>query len=108
MRPPDVRFVDGMTRQQAWPTPASELLELLSERPTWHADAACKEHPEVDFFLEHDDANVAAARAVCDACLVKDECGQYAATFPPRDQFGIWAGLRIIDRVYGRRPDAAA
>lgn len=30
-------------------TPAGELLEILLQRPAWHADGLCREHPEVGF-----------------------------------------------------------
>jgi len=38
----------------------------------WHADAACREHPEVSFFPgQHE--STAPAKA-CAACLVRAEC----------------------------------
>lgn len=42
----------------------AELLELIHTRPAWHADAACKEYPEVNFF-PHRDKAAQAAVAVC-------------------------------------------
>ncbi len=36
----------------------------LLERPAWHADAACREHPEVDWFPERGD-DQGPAKAVC-------------------------------------------
>lgn len=71
------------------------LLELL-EPPAWHADAACKEHPEVDFFAS-DNRSIAQAKAVCRGCLVRGECQEWAG----RQEFrlaGVWGGLTQMER----------
>lgn len=63
-----------------------KLLERL--RPRWHRDAACREHPEVNFFPARGEST-GAARGVCADCLVRSECLDYAIT---NDADGIWAG----------------
>ena len=69
-----------------------EVLEVV--RPAWHADAACREHPEVSWFPERGEP-VDAARAICAGCLVIDECR--AAGIAGREQ-GIWGGLSERNR----------
>jgi WhiB family redox-sensing transcriptional regulator len=71
----------------------SELLDLLFDRPAWHADAACKEHPEVDFFPALGQS-AEPAKAVCARCLVREDClvagmAEHFGVSPP----GIWGGL---------------
>lgn len=80
----------------------SEVLELLDSRPAWHADAACLEHPEVDFFPSGrgDDA-----KAVCAGCLVRDEC--LAAALVRGEHDGIWGGTSERQRRALRRGSAA-
>ncbi|MBV8980881.1 MAG: WhiB family transcriptional regulator [Acidimicrobiia bacterium] len=84
---------------------ADELRDLVADllnRPAWHADAACKEHPEVTFF-PLSPAGARAAKAICASCSVQDECRASG-----RDEHdGIWGGVRRDDppsRKRTRRP----
>ena len=43
----------------------------------WQRDAACREHPGVEFFIERGESSE-PARAVCGRCLVRAECLDYA------------------------------
>lgn len=45
--------------------------------PEWHKDAACIEHPELDWFPERG-GSCKDARAVCQRCLVQKECLAFA------------------------------
>ena len=45
--------------------------------PAWQRDAACLEHPEVEFFPDRG-VSTAAAKAVCAGCLVREDCLAYA------------------------------
>ena len=78
-------------------TPASDLLDLAARHPDWHADAACKETPEVSFFPEQGEP-AEPAKAVCGRCLVQAECLEWAlgqgATL-----WGIWAGTTDRQRM---------
>ncbi len=74
-----------------------ELFDLVYAAPAWHADAACKEHPEVSFFPEQG-ASATPARRVCAGCLVRDECRAWAAKQDLRLS-GIWGGLSQRQRV---------
>src|SRR5438128_772574 len=51
-----------------WPTSPP-----FPARRAWHADAACKEHPEVAFFPPLGET-AEAGRVVCAGCLVSAEC----------------------------------
>jgi WhiB family transcriptional regulator, redox-sensing transcriptional regulator len=88
-------------------TTASELLDLLRTRPAWHADAACREHPEVSFFPERGEPTE-PAKAICRGCLVRDECAAFAdADFAARSH-GIWGGTSTRERRAARGRRAAA
>lgn len=74
--------------------PLAELLAWV--RPRWHADAACKEHPELNWFPERGD-QIKAEREVCAGCLVRSECaaaGEY--------EMGVWGGLGVNARKKAR------
>jgi WhiB family transcriptional regulator, redox-sensing transcriptional regulator len=64
-------------------------------QPRYAADAACREHPEVNFFPERGESS-APAKAVCAACLVNIECLTYALT--ERIEHGVWAGTSARQR----------
>ena len=84
------------------PTPPgrSELYDLLV-RPAWHADAACREHPEVNFFPGRGEP-VAPAKAICSGCLVRGECAD--AVGLSYDTYGVWGGRTEYERKALRRP----
>ena len=80
--------------------PDQSLLQQLVGRPRWHADAACREHPGVTWFPGTGDHG-REAKAVCQQCLVLDECRTWALgqDNSPCGLAGIWAGLSRQDRV---------
>ena len=70
---------------------------LALHRPLWFADAACREHPQLEFVPEREGSTEAkAAKAVCQACLVRAECLSMAM----RDGslVGVWGGLTTAQR----------
>lgn len=84
------------------PTRLSDLLELL-HRPAWMADAACREHPEVEFFPTRGQST-RPAKAVCANCLVRQECAAYAVEHnADGGSDGIWGGLTAHERRPLRR-----
>jgi len=86
---------------------ASALLDLLVwGKPAWHADAACKEHPELTWFPAVGE-DVRAAKAVCSTCLVVGECRSWSLAQGPELQ-GLWGGLSAQERKRRRRPAAQA
>lgn len=60
----------------------------LFRRPAWNADAACREHPDVNFHPERNE-DVRPAKAVCADCLVRVECLDFALEHAAT---GIWGG----------------
>lgn len=75
--------------------PAGQLLDGIARRPAWMADAACREHPEVEF---HPTAGqpTAPAKAVCGGCLTRSECLAYAQA--EGIDHGVWGGLSAQER----------
>jgi len=71
--------------------------DLLSERPAFHADALCKEHPEVNFYPERGES-ADPAKAVCARCTVQAECLAWVLEHEPAPPLGIWAGLSARQR----------
>ena len=82
-------------------TPATDLLDLI-DPPAWHADAGCREHPELSW-VDPGDAGprVRAAKAVCATCLVRAECLVTALADP--NLVGIWGGATTKERQTLRR-----
>jgi hypothetical protein len=85
--------------------------ELLTP-PSWATEAACREHPEVDFFPSSELRPTAAeraariAKAICTGCPVWRECLEAGL----EERFGIWGGLAPWERgtaTRARRGSAA-
>lgn len=76
-------------------------LSLAQLRPAWHLDAACLEHPELDWFGT-DEPTVTGCRAVCDRCLVQYQCldDAIASGLP----YGVRGGLTGGERRDLRQP----
>jgi WhiB family transcriptional regulator, redox-sensing transcriptional regulator len=69
----------------------------------WQTNARCTEvDPEI-FFPERGGSSK-SARAVCDKCLVKQDCLEYA--LKNKEQFGIWGGTSERERRKIRRERA--
>lgn len=77
-------------------TTAADLLDLLLSRPAWMADAACREHPELDFFPSRGQTRLTDLRDVCRGCLVRTECLDFS--IDSREMFGVWGGLSERER----------
>ena len=91
---PDVIHPDGCSDENG---DAGSLLDMVYRaRPRWQADAACREHPEVDFFSDRAGVQLAAVR-VCITCLVRWECQEWALS-QDASLAGIWGGLTGRDR----------
>jgi WhiB family redox-sensing transcriptional regulator len=92
----DVDHYELEVLQQGGDPPDVAGFLALIARPAWHADAACKEHPEVDFFPGRGQ-DVRLAQLVCAGCLVRDECTAAGAD----ELHGIWGGLSGKQRRHG-------
>lgn len=68
---------------------------LANLHPDWHRDAACREHPDVDFFPGLN-VSSAPAKAVCAGCLVRHECLEEA--YATGERYGIRGGLTVRQR----------
>ena len=80
--------------------------DLIPPRPAWMVKAACREHPEVDFFPGRG-GNARPALAVCRGCEVREICLTYAQE---NGECGVWGGrvLKWSDRRLRRRADVEA
>lgn len=74
---------------------------------SWMAHAACKAIEPADWF-DDDADDLDAPIEVCEPCVVRDECLEYAVTNDIRH--GIWGGVTPRQRVRmaGRRARVAA
>ncbi len=71
--------------------------------PTWRVDAQCRQKNAVYFFApshferkEEKHAREGAARALCRACPVQQQCLDYSLTV--QEPHGIWGGLNELER----------
>src|SRR4051794_33395247 len=62
---------------------------------TWQGDAACLEHLGHDWFAD-DPAEVEACQDICDRCLVRGDCLEFAVA--NSIEFGIWGGCTEAQR----------
>jgi WhiB family transcriptional regulator, redox-sensing transcriptional regulator len=95
-----------------------EFSAALTERqPDWQADALCNdgEATLVELFFSEQLDDIAAAKAFCQGCAVKDQC--FSGALDRREPWGVWGGELFVNgkvvaqkRKRGRppklRPDA--
>jgi WhiB family transcriptional regulator, redox-sensing transcriptional regulator len=67
----------------------------MNARTGWRARAACRGTNPALFFDLHPDA-VAAAKAVCADCPVRQECATHALA--AGEEFGVWGGFAAEQR----------
>lgn len=95
---------------------SNSLARLFMVEPEndWRNQAACKGlDPEIFFSSDafeskqEKDEREVAAKAVCAACPVREQCLDYALRAGER--YGIWGGLTELERrsLQRRRPDVA-
>jgi WhiB family redox-sensing transcriptional regulator len=82
-------------------------LHDLLERPAWMADAACREHPELNFHPGRG-ADTRPLREVCAGCLVRTQCLDYVMQHEGTHAEGFWAGLSARERRRLRRRSNSA
>jgi len=76
------------------------LAELLN-RPSWHADAACRNH-DTSLWFPAVGEPTAPAKAICAGCPVQGDCQEYAAGLEDVPA-GVWAGESFRGRKKARR-----
>lgn len=70
------------------PNHLSLVVEVVEE-PKWQEKAACKGE-KTQMFYPKNGIGVHEAIQICDECIVRDECLDYATT--NEENFGIWGG----------------
>lgn len=73
---------------------------IANERPDWWDDAACRFHP-VDLFFPQQGGAWQAAKDICNACPVRQDCLDWALAEGIRH--GIWGGKSERERRTMRR-----
>lgn len=61
---------------------------MINDRPSWHADAACR--GATTLFFPERGKNANEPRKICDTCPVAEPCLQQA--IDTNETLGIWAG----------------
>lgn len=97
----DVREDPDEARYEHDPAERYISLAELLRRPAWHADAACREHPDVSWFPARGEP-VTEAKRICAGCLVRAECEAYALEMGGWTA-GIWGGTSERQRRLLRR-----
>lgn len=62
---------------------------------SWQESAQCKNYPPAAFFPS-DGVGVDAARKICETCVVKDPCLEFA--LENRIEHGVWGGTSERER----------
>lgn len=76
------------------------LADLIGDLGGWRAEANCR-GVDPELFYPERGASVREAKAVCQGCLVRVECLEYAIT--KGEKFGIWGGMSERERRRIRR-----
>ena len=78
---------------------------MLPPAPEWRVHSACLDAP-VELFFSDEPDDIAAAKAVCAVCPVRDECladAYEAADHMALDEVeGVWGGLTKEERAQNR------
>jgi WhiB family transcriptional regulator, redox-sensing transcriptional regulator len=90
---------------------AGELLDWIAYRPSWWADAACREHSWREFFpMKEASAAGQRAKAICAGCLVLAECRSWALEKDDPEApelVGIFGGMTTRERRAMRKAQVA-
>ncbi len=73
----------------------STIQDPIFDRPGWQTLGACRGVATSVFFAGQGEST-AAAKAVCQSCVVRAECAEYALATGQR--FGVWGGLSERER----------
>lgn len=82
-----------------------QLTAVETEQLTWQRLANCL-GVDPDLFFPERGASTREAKAVCRACVVREDCLEYAIV--NSEKFGIWGGLSERERRRIRRARALA
>lgn len=81
------------------------LAEMLSGRPSWHRQAACRGKGPGQWFPGRGESTE-PARAICAECPVKADCLAAALEVGTMHDSGVWAGTSVVQRRALRRDRA--
>lgn len=98
--------VDGIEQLMQPGDDGADVLRRMLQRPPWHADALCREYPEVNFFPSTGE-DLRPAKSICRQCSVRVECEDYAMRDPDAYGAGIWGGTSPRERRVIRQGNAA-
>jgi WhiB family redox-sensing transcriptional regulator len=68
---------------------------MVDDPESWRKDAACLETPNVNFFPGSGESTL-PAKKVCETCLVRAACLEYALKH--RIEHGVWGGCSERER----------
>ncbi|GAA3784250.1 WhiB family transcriptional regulator [Micrococcus endophyticus] len=97
------RPVEAAPVADDWVAIAGLVTEPVEGELAWQVDALCAQTDPEAFFPEKG-GSTRDAKRVCEACVVKDQCLEYAMENDER--FGIWGGLSERERRRLRRARA--
>jgi len=74
-----------------------QLIETTERLPDWQAEARCNDGTGslVELFFSEQIDDIAAAKAFCVECPVKDPC--LAAALERREPWGVWGGELFVN-----------
>lgn len=74
------------------------MKEIAYKNTDWQAEAECRSDVDPELFFPDRSTRIATemAREVCNRCVVKDKCLEYA--LDNNEPFGIWGGLNEEER----------
>ncbi len=78
-----------------------DLAALLTRRPGWHANAACRGVGTDQFFIERG-GDSRPAKALCGGCPVRAQCADQGVAGHEK---GVWGGMSEKDRRRARRDE---
>lgn len=75
-----------------------ELMRAIDAAPT---TIPCENWPDAYFVTWQEDPDgFKLAKASCNVCPVKQDCGSYGMKWA---EYGIWGGMTALERKYARR-----
>ncbi len=87
------------------PIEIAALLDELLNRPSWHAEAACKGQGPAPWFPGRGESTQ-PAKKICDGCPVSAECLTAALAIGVAQDAGVWSGTSVQQRRRLRRSAA--
>lgn len=106
------KYDNGRHHKRQGPDPTSMLSLVISAIPPFRLDprSRCTKLPDPDLMFSERETSVRAAKEVCQACPLQQECGDWA--IETRQIYGVWGGIDAAERrqqiIATHRPAVAA